>query len=177
MKRTLFFLLTFILLCSSKCKEDPLPAPNPTTEEPTDEISCLINGVEWKTGPPFLLSKPKTDITIQKTFNGYYLSLHAHKTDDKGTLKEIIDFSCPYDTTKLGIYQINYSPYIYTDDNTKSVDYELDTLLKRNLIITSINTQKQFIKGEFNYRAINRKEKDTINITNGKFYCRYQFFK
>ena len=70
MKKTLFFLLTFILLCSSKCKEDPLPnpdpTPNPTTEEPTDEISCLINGVEWKTGPPFLLSNPNTEVKISR---------------------------------------------------------------------------------------------------------------
>ena len=175
MKKTLFFLLTFILLCSSKCKEDPLPDPNPNpnTEEPTDEISCLINGVEWKTGPPFLLSNPNTEVVIQKKGDEYELGITAKKRDNSGKGR-FFSFGGIYNYPLVKTLKIEDA--FYTENIIAGKDYKVDNFYKNEITVLKIDTLKKTIKGEFNFRAISN-QKDTLLITKGKFNCNYQLIK
>lgn len=174
MKTTLFFLLSFLLLCSSKCKEDPLPEPNPnpTTETPTDEISCLINGVEWKTGPPFLLSNPNTEVVIQKKGEEYEIGITAKKRDNNGKGR-FFSFGGNYNYPLIRTLKIEDA--FYTENITVGKDYQIDKLFKNEIKITKIDTLKKYIKGEFNFNGL--RATDTVKITNGKFNCNYQFIK
>ena len=176
MKKYFYLILSlFFLIVQCKKTEQNLPIDYelpPATTQGTDKIGCLVNGKAWIPKPFLCVACTNfLDIKISKQRDEFKLYTTNYNFEKKIDQSISIEVKSP----RLGnnIIMPNslnfYDANIYRDLNILAGFYDLDTTQPRNLILTRIDSTNRIISGTFEFVAIDKKLKDTVRITHGRF--------
>jgi hypothetical protein len=175
MNRKIFFFL-LIAIVYYACEVENA---QPDKDGITDEITCKINGENFKAFPNQAFNGwfKNAEIYLEQGNTGEFeLDFHAYVRVSDSLRKEL-NFVCKFDTINpLQVFTLASEKSRFAveiDLKDKYKEYELDTLFKREVKITKFDSSIRNIRGEFNFRAINYKNKDTLQITEGMFNCKY----
>ena len=175
MRRKYIFLIFSLFFLLTGCKKEKvlvlpdheLPA---ATTSGKNKVGCLINGKTWipKLAFCFWWNCPEY-FRASIDFKAHTFRLHFQDTEASKTQENEIEFTV--NDPKIGRNLINYNEEIFQDRliGTSGAYYELDTTQTRHLILTKIDTTQRILSGTFEFTVINKKLKDTLNITYGRF--------
>lgn len=111
-------------------------------------------------------------------FGDNYLGMtpKLYFTSEDGHKKKIYHFFMaiqPVKTGKQSFYTHNRQAHMYRMDDIPCGTYYVDQRQEHQTIVTTVDENKQIVKGRFNFVAVNKCQ-DTIRITNGKFDIPYK---
>ncbi|MFB9080015.1 hypothetical protein ACFFLS_08990 [Flavobacterium procerum] len=150
---------------------------NNDIEHITRNFSCNINGKQFKPSWETIATEPKNaNIHItQKDSKPYVLIMGL---EINSNYVEQITFG-GFNFNKIGKYNLTKDKlifeYFYRFDKSKSEiklsSQDIETFTTGELVISKFDTINKRFKGEFKFKLFNPKvSKDTIKVTNGKFY-------
>ena len=174
MKKYIFviFLISLAFVQCNK-KEEQILAPDhelpPATTIGASKIGCLVNGKPWRPQPFLCGFCFYGFLEIIYDRNRNVLTFHTEGIDKLNKMDNTIHFTI--DSPKLGNNIINYSESIFYNSlkEQNGSYYELHTAKPHNLVLTKVDSVNRIISGTFEFTGINKKLKDTVSVTYGRF--------
>jgi hypothetical protein len=155
-----FFVFAFFNFILSSCGKTNV---NP---DHVNKFTCKVNGVFWEALPNErdILGN---DLQMGKSAFSDFASIFANNTKKNQTIGFNMSLS---DSVKVFTITNNH-PF----SSRGCEGYDLDNLVKHEVLITEHDKTKRIAKGTFSFRAINRDVGcvDTVSITEGFFDMHY----
>lgn len=136
------------------------------------EFKCKINGEEWEVEQYF---DRKTNLPLSVWYKNEKRILKINASVDIGRFRFIVN-----DINSKGEIKLEQKDMpIFTESYPKRGKFYLDNNYNNILNILEFNSNKEFVKGTFDFRAFsnNGYKIDTITVINGFFDSKYKWVK
>lgn len=185
---TSFMMMVLMPSCKKEKLEGPLSELPPATQEGAHTFGCLINGKPWVAHlDPGVFTPSIREITsgynetVRGVSSDYFFKLISTRITYSDSLDQSFAFFLKpiksigiIDLNNLEVKDIAFRTSIADGLGTDLEIYYLDTLYNNNLEITALNTESNYISGLFDFRFVDDKGLDTLDVTEGRFDVRYQ---
>jgi Family of unknown function (DUF6252) len=152
---------TALMVClTNACQKATNPDPDLplATQEGKGTIGCYINGKPW-------VPKPYLCVVCIPYFRVDRMLREDSMTFSAAKSGQYMEFE--WKSVRLGEYQILNSS-VFLDANAGK-SYDLDKNRSNKITLMKIDSVNGIIAGTFEFTAIDKKSKDTIVVTKGRF--------
>lgn len=159
------FYLLFIVLINFSCKKDkPIEPPQPAPQAKFNYFECKVDGVDWKPCGPMTVS-----LQMGQYFQNSYFDLSAHNYCENSEIYFKLNSFFGVSNYILGTDSLSYFVYEEFNDSAIATTFKTDSLRGGFIKITSWDTVRQTISGNFEVEVFSQKLNKVKRITSGKF--------
>jgi hypothetical protein len=191
MKNLIFLLITSVLLIAASCEKEELGPESelpPATRSGENTFGCLINGKPWvayidpKVFDP-IIRKLSVDYDEEDTgvSDNFYLSIWATRLSYVDSLHDDLTLNLRpvYSKGKIEFNKLERNDIRFATSKADGLGrdlriFELDTIYPVNIEITTLDAEKNYVSGTFDFRMIHTASSDTLTFTKGRFDVKYQ---
>ena len=157
--KNLVMIILIPFLMGASCK--PLDGPEYSVNQ---SFSAKVNGKIWR---PFVddFKLQETSCQIKVSFDA--MSIRARNTRSSETI--FIILSTPGSKLVVGKYPLNSTQYKVGTFSSGQNEYSTGSGYSGEIEISSIDTSKKKISGNFHYRCFNSVLNEVVEVSNGQF--------